>query len=138
MTRTVILSAALSLGGAAFYLFLGGGLGWWGDGIALGLLGMLVGQWAGFSVMAYFPRWAHSDGPTVLGNAVGLSGMVPLWLCLPESTVKVLGHIARGLVGGAVGLLVACFLAMESQGYTPKLEDSRMGEPSAAPDRPHD
>lgn len=132
VSRFAVLAITLSLAGAAFYLFLFSELGWWGDGFCLALMGMVLGQSVGFYIMARIPRWRLSDGPAVIGNAVGILVMVAVWLSLSEDAVRTLGQVARALVGGFVGLL----MALTTRPYPDRGQSSQSGPECVAQDHP--
>jgi len=129
----VILAIIFSVAGTAFYLL--GFSGRWWNGFFMIMLGMMLGQAAGLSLMAWIPRWQDSDGPFILGGAAGVLVMVAFWLCLPEKVVIIFGHIARALLGGALGLTLG-LATMSSKPYTPQDGKDRMEKPGAAADRP--
>jgi hypothetical protein len=108
--RWLIGKGIASAAGAVVFYWIGAeGLGWWWDGLWLSMFGMLLGQVAGLALGSYIlgHKSFESDVPSVLGNAIGIGIMVTLWLCLPEGTVAVLGHITRAGDGAAVGALLA-------------------------------
>jgi len=126
----VILPVTSSLAGSAFYLLVFGGLGWWWDGFFLLLLGLVLGQSIGFTVMAYVPRWKDSEGPLVLCTAPCVLLLVILWLSLPADAVRILGQVAMILVGGACGLLLGFGLSiMAMDSYAQQAKDERSGSP---------
>jgi hypothetical protein len=114
--------------GAAIFLFVYWGFGWWWDGFFLGMLGLVIGQYAGFFIMDHVPRLRDSDVPFTLCAAVGVLTMLALWMWLPEGITQVLGHIARALDGGACGLIFAYGLArMGSESYSQQQGEGMRG-----------
>jgi hypothetical protein len=68
----------------------------------------------------------------MLGGIAGVLVMVAIWLYLPEDTLRGLGHGARALDGGAVGLLLAYFL----KPYPDRGQSPRSVPEHAEPSRP--
>lgn len=105
--RFAILAIILALAGAAICLFVRSTLGWWGDGLFLVALGMVLGVEVGLSMMTRIPRWRQSDAPFLIGGNLGIWIMVAVWLRLPEDTIRLLGHVASTLIGVYDGLAFA-------------------------------
>ena len=77
--------------------------GWWWYGFWLVIVGVLVGSSVGLAATSLFPAWRGSDGPAVIGNALGVALMVILWLSLPVAVVAILGYVARAIIGATMG-----------------------------------
>jgi predicted MFS family arabinose efflux permease len=107
ISRFTVLAITLSLAGASFYLFVFKDVRWRWDEVYLVLLGTGLGQSVGIYVMSRVPRRRDSEGPAFIGNAVGILVMVLVWLFLSEDAVRVLSHIARAILGGFIGFLMA-------------------------------
>jgi hypothetical protein len=133
-SRFAVPAITLSLAGAAFVLFVCGGLGWWWDGFFLGALGMVLGASLGLFAEARIERWRHSDAPSIFGGHIGILTMVALWLYLPEDNVRVLGHLARAIIGAVDGLA----LALSTIPYPDRGKSSRSAPERVGLDRPAD
>jgi hypothetical protein len=110
MGRPRLISATAAVIGAAFFLLVFHG--WWLDGFALGMAGMLIGQYAGFRAAPYFAK--GSDRPLILAH-IGIGAMVAVWLCLSEDSVALLGYVAKAFDGAALGYLVVEGMRIKSQ-----------------------
>jgi hypothetical protein len=98
------IAVASVVGATVFTLIFWGYVwGWWWDGFYLFLAGMLLGQSVGLAIQSRVPAWRGSDGPMVIGAVLGDAVMVILWLSLPASVVTILGYVARGIAGAAIG-----------------------------------
>ena len=115
-TRTIkgiLIQSAAAFAGAAFFLLVFHD--WWTDGFAMGMAGLLIGQFVGFRI-ARWPCFAKgSDAPFVFAPQLGIGIMIIFWLCLPTDSVTLIGYVTKAFDGAALGYLLVEFAWIKSQ-----------------------
>jgi hypothetical protein len=122
-TRTIkgiVIQSAAAVVGAGFFLLVFDD--WWTDGFAMGMAGMLIGQFVGFRI-ARWPCFAKgSDAPFVFVPQLGIGVMIIFWLCLPTDSVTLLGYMTKAIDGAALGYMMVEGARIKSQIWAARQE----------------